>query len=207
MNRPQITRAELEDMIVKAGYQVPDKAMIVGIRGYYKDSMGKPGANDRGIYDDAIILISPDYFEAFNGNTDPSKYQAGIASLKSGLYDYKQGIHGMHHLNVDNAKDKEAYDWLLAHPGSDHPDAAYRLTYWAFRQNGNVTITRDGGKEQTDSLATRFWIDIHRGGINTTSSEGCQTIIPDEWPWFRKTGYELMNKAGQPAISYLLLEK
>lgn len=206
MNRPKITRAELEALIVKAGYQLADKLMIVGIRGYYKDTMGKPGTNDRGIYDDAIILISPDYFETFNGNTDPSKYQPGIAMLKPGLYEYKQGIHGVHHINSANPKDKAAYDWLLAHPGQDHQDPAYRLTYWAFRQYSNVTVFRDGGKEQTDSPATRFWIDIHRGGINTTSSDGCQTIIPEQWVPLRKTAYDLMNKAGQKTINYLLLQ-
>jgi len=206
MIRPKITRQELDSAITKAGYMLPKEPTIVGIRGYYKDTMGKPGVNDRAIYDDAMILISPDYFETFNGNTDPSKYKPGIASLKPGLYEYKQGLHGMHHINMSNADDKKAYNWLISHPGEDYPDKKYSLTYWAFRQFGNVTVTRDSKAEQTDSPANRFFIDIHRGGINTTSSEGCQTIVPDQWLSFRKTGYDLMNKTGQKIIKYLLIE-
>jgi len=93
MNRPKITPAEVEDLL--HGYNIPEKIILVGIRGYYKNSMGVPGQNDRGIYDDALILIGPNYFQTFNGNTDPSKNRDGIAELILGLHYFKKGNHGI----------------------------------------------------------------------------------------------------------------
>ena len=49
-NRPQIKREALEDMITKAGVDLKKyPALIVGIRGYFRDTMGVKGKNDRGI--------------------------------------------------------------------------------------------------------------------------------------------------------------
>lgn len=60
--------------------------LIVFIRGYYRDTMGKVGANDRGIWDDAAFLVSSDYYAAYQANTDPSVYRKGIATLQPGVY-------------------------------------------------------------------------------------------------------------------------
>jgi lysozyme len=59
---------------------------LVGIRGYYLNTMGKRGVNDRGIYDDAIFVVSPNVFAAFNGNVDPSARRKRMASLVPGRY-------------------------------------------------------------------------------------------------------------------------
>jgi hypothetical protein len=66
--------------------------------------MGKPGVNDRGLYDDAIFIDSADGFTSFNGsNTDPSKRregigtgsQKGVAKVKAGAwYAHKFDTHG-----------------------------------------------------------------------------------------------------------------
>jgi hypothetical protein len=146
---PKISREE----VLKHIAHIDSKkypVVIVGIRGYYLDTMGVKGKNDRGIYDDAIILITPNVYAAFNGNTDPSAYRTGIANLKEGTY-YAHNF-GLH---------KGQYLALV-------------------QRMGAVTVLRDGGKEDTGY----FGINIHRGGVNTTSSEGCQTIPTSQYNSF-----------------------
>ncbi len=86
-NTPQITKDEVVSLIKKAhpSFILPD-FFITGIRGYYKNIMGKPGENDRKLYDDAIFLVGKDNFLAFNANTDPSAFKQGIANLKPGIW-------------------------------------------------------------------------------------------------------------------------
>lgn len=154
------------------------KVVFIGVRGYYKDTMGEAGKNDRSIYDDAIFLVGPNYFKSFNANTDPSKHQNTIAVLKPGVYMYKQGPHGISGKNP----------------------------YKAFRQFGPVVVVRDGIGEDSDEGKDRFYINIHRGGYSTTSSLGCQTIYPDQWDEAQRDGYRLMDEAGQVEIPYALIE-
>ena len=45
---------------------------------------------------------------------------------------------------------------------------------------GTVTVLRDGGKVEKGF----FGINIHRGGLHTTSSEGCQTLPLNTWKEF-----------------------
>jgi lysozyme len=150
---------------------------LVGIRGYFKDTMGKAGQNDIGIYDDALFIVAPDFYKAYNANTDPSRWLPGVAVLKAGgPYLYKIGMHNM------------------------------KNPYEALRQYGNVTVIRNGKVEVTDSPANRFYIDIHKGGHGTTSSLGCQTIYPDQWPEFLQSVKDQIQKNNQTIIPYLLLE-
>lgn len=149
---------------------------LLGIRGYYKKTMRNPVANDFGIYDDAIFIISPDYFYSFNANTDPSITRKGIAVLKAGgVYLYKIGLHNM------------------------------KKPYKALRQYGRVTVIRDG-KDDTDTATSPFYIDIHKGGYNTTSSLGCQTIYPTQWTDFLSTVEREIAKNNQTIIPYCLIE-
>lgn len=152
--------------------------MLIGIRGYYLDTMGKPGVNDRGLYDDALLLISPNYYETFNFNTDPSVYRPGIATLLPGLYPYKKGMHGL---------------------SKAHPYSAFRPA----TPGEQLPVLRDGVLDPKPGVA----INIHRGGYNTTSSEGCQTVYPPQWLPFQRKTYELMNQYRQPTIDYLLIEQ
>jgi lysozyme len=172
--RPQQTKQKTQALLIKAG--VSDVVSLVGIRGYYRDSMGKAGENDRGIYDDAIFIVSPSAYVAFNANTDPSVRRKGIAVLKTGLHRYRKGLHGISR--------GPGYPALRpATPGERLP------------------VTRDGTGDDMGIA-----INIHRGGHNTTSSEGCQTIPPSQWEAFIALVYAEMNRYSQRTIPYLLVE-
>lgn len=174
-SRPKITRAEIEAILHE--HDVPALPALVGIRGYYRDSMGRPGVNDRGIYDDCIALISEDAFVTFNANVDPSIYRPGIATLVPGVWRYKLGIHG------------------LSRPKAQQ--------YKALVQAASVLVSRDGrGFERG-----LFGINIHRGGNTGTSSLGCQTIVPDQWPAFIALVEQELKRAGVTVINYVLTAK
>ena len=162
--------------ILKSNH-IHDPVCILGVRGYYKDSMGVVGRNDRGIYDDAVFVISNDCFMSFNANTDPSKFQKGIATLSCGLWKYQIGIHGL------NKPKAQQYEALV--------------------QASDVTVIRDDVGSDTG----RFGINIHKGGYNTTGSLGCQTIYPDQWLVFISLVKNKMNEHKIKTIPYLLTEQ
>ena len=139
--------------------------------------MGVPGVNDLGVYDDAIILVTPTAYATFNANTDPSRELPGIATLKCGVWKYVRGVHG------------------LSHPAGPR-------RYPALVQAAPVTVTRDGGKEDTGM----FGINIHHGSFGSTSSEGCQTIYPDQWDEFFGLVCAEMEKHGRRIIPYVLTQ-
>ena len=85
--RPQMTKQEVLDLVLVThpDYKIPD-IFWVGIRGYYKKTMGNPDGNDRAMYDDALFIVSKGEFVSFNGNCDPRRFTKGIASLKAGIW-------------------------------------------------------------------------------------------------------------------------
>jgi lysozyme len=172
-SRPQITRDEC--LCVMASHGLVAIPALVGIRGYYLDSMGVPGENDRGLYDDAIILVHDGGYRAFNANTDPSIGRKGIAVLMPGVWWYKLGIHG------------------LSRPKSRR--------YEALVQADEVRVTRDEEGESRGFIG----LNIHRGATHGTSSLGCQTIHPSQWTNFIDLVREEMAKAGVKRIPYLLI--
>lgn len=137
---------------------------IVGIRGYYKNTMGKSGVNDRGIYDDALFIVSGNKMFPFNGNIDPSTYKTGsgfgdkkgIASTKAGLY----------------------YCWKLDYHKNKNLALCQRL--------GEITVIRDG-KPPYEQTSRWLGINNHKGGYNTTGSLGCWTVPPDQWNEYMET--------------------
>jgi len=175
-NRPRIERKTTEKLL--ASRKVSDPVCLVGIRGYYRDTMGAVGKQDRGIYDDAIILVSPNVHAAFNANVDPGAYGKnpkigkGYASLKPGVYRYKLGKHGLR---------------------SGNP-------YRALVQGNPVTVSRDGGEDETGY----FGINIHKGSNRSVSSEGCQTIPPAQWPAFITMVETEMKRNNAKTLSYVL---
>jgi len=182
-SRPKITRKEVKTMLEKAfpDFSPPD-VMVIGIRGYYLNSMGKAGQNDRQIYDDAIIIVGKETkeFFVFNGNTDPANFNLGVANLNPGIWPvYKLDMHKGQYLAL-------------------------------CQRAGAVTVTRDGKGPDTGN----FGINIHRGGVWSTSSLGCQTIPPSQWEGaegFISTFCELAKKYHaklyrQQIYTYVLLE-
>jgi lysozyme len=173
-SRPQQKREFSEKYLRKAG--VTDQLALLGVRGYFKDTMGEIGKNDRGIYDDAIFVISPSAYVSFNANTDPSYYRDGVAVLLPGLYRYRKGKHGIS-------------------KGSGYP--ALRPA----TKDEALPVMRDG-----KGISTGYHINIHRGSNNSTSSLGCQTIPPSQWMAFQTLVYEQMDRYSQTTIPYLLIE-
>lgn len=151
---------------------------LLGVRGYYRDSMGVPGKNDRGIYDDALFIHGPETSAAFAANTDASVHRPGIATLRTGIHWYRPGKHG------------------ISRPGGGYP---------AFRpatKNEELPVDRDGVPDPRPGVA----INIHRGGRTTTSSEGCQTLPPDTWDAFHALLTKEIKQAGMKTFPYILIE-
>ena len=61
-SRPQQAKEKSLAMAIKAG--IEDRVVLIGIRGYYSETF-QPSGNQRGIYDDAIILLSPSVHATF----------------------------------------------------------------------------------------------------------------------------------------------
>ncbi|WP_319532653.1 hypothetical protein [uncultured Cohaesibacter sp.] len=102
-------------------------------------------------YKDAVFVIDPEGIEAFNGNSDPTNNGPGIATVKA-----PQAVcyrPGFHRYGL---------------PGGHE----------AFRQDIDCVVVR-GGMEGDDY--GMHYVNLHRGGINGTSSEGCLTIPPNQW--------------------------
>lgn len=181
-NKPQISKEKIIQFLKDKEIDLNDHPMlIIGIRGYFLNSQGVKEKNDRGIYDDALIILTPNVYATFNANVDPSvQYLKGRAVLKKGFY-------LVHKFDIHGGKN------------SQYPAICQRLA--------NVTVTRDGQGEQTGM----FGINIHKGGNTTTSSEGCQTLPPSQWDafyqlakseWVRAYGNEWNKKV----VPYLLLD-
>jgi lysozyme len=191
-SRPQITQYELHELIAPFNIdRVKYPLIIVGIRGYYMDSMGVKGKNDRNIYDDAIIIDTPAIYATFNGNTDPSKIRKGDGRGENkGMAVLKTGCYYAHKFDIHGGK-------------TPYPAICQRL--------GDVTVIRDsegGGYEDTG----KFGINIHKGGLFGTSSEGCQTIPASQWnEFYLKAKNEAIrlfgDKWNKVVIPYALIQQ
>jgi lysozyme len=187
-SKPQQKKEKTEILLKDGGVDLLKyPCSLLGVRGYYLDTMGEAGKNDRGIYDDAIILLTPSAYVTFNANADPSAFRKGIANLKPGLWYYKLGAHGL-------SKPR--------HPSGTMDYTSAKYQYTALIQAAKVAVKRDQEGEETDYLG----INIHRGSYNTTSSLGCQTIFPDQWTSFIELIKSQFKQYNQNVIPYLLME-
>lgn len=170
-SRPKITAEELNKLIESYGLDQGKYGLFnVGLRGYYANTLGEKGKNDLNIYDDAIVTVSPKGILSFNANTDPSYLRKG-----SGFGANK----GMATLKGDMI--------YYAHKFGHHRGAKTRVPYMALVQRlAKVTVIRSGEPDYED--VGFFGINMHRGGYKTTSSEGCQTVYPEQYDNFIENG-------------------
>lgn len=194
-SKPRLSQADLAAKL--APFNLDRKKhpfVVVGIRGYYLDTMGRPGVNDIGIYDDAIFIDSPEGFATFNGNTDPSRRREGTGTGSAkGMAHLKPGVCLAHKLDY--------------HGGSS---GSYRAIC---QRLGKVTVIRDGiNGNDYEHTGSDFGINIHRGSYNGTSSLGCQTIHPDQWQSFISMALDHMKrlhgtKWESTVIPFILIEE
>lgn len=187
-NRPRLSYGRIIELIADFNLDTQTYPLfLVGIRGYYLDSLGEPGVNDRGIYDDAMFVMSPQATVPYNANTDPSVYRRATPTQK-GIARLKPGIYYAH--KFDN------------HNGStSYPAICQRLA--------PVTVIRDGTPDYEDT--GMFGINIHRGSYSGTSSLGCQTIYPAQWDSFYSLAKDhatrlYRDKWNKKTVPYILLE-
>jgi hypothetical protein len=170
MRTPQIPAEEVIRILTLNRCNLGE-ACALSIRGYYLDSMGKPGVNDRMIYDDATAIYHPHRgVLTYQSNTDPNGYRKGHGTADStkGMAMLKKGV------------------WRYG--------TGYHRGYRAFRQCQPVTVIRDGNPPYEDT----GWhaINIHAGGVNSTSSLGCQTLPPSTFAQLRPLFYEWLSECG-----------
>lgn len=174
--RPSLSEKQLND-ILKGGLT---KKAVVGIRGYYL-SAGKTQFNDRRIFDDALFIYDGHNVVGFNANTDP-------------------GGTGFN----PTADTRKGFATLL--PGEwQYKIGLHRGLYEALIEYGNVTVSRDAyGNTPRMNDTGNFGINIHRGGKNSVSSTGCQTIRPDQYEEFMTKIKSIWTK--KDIIPYILFE-
>lgn len=177
--KPLRSQKDVLDFLAKKKIDT-SKLCLLAVRGYYRDSMGVKGKNDRSLYDDAVFVVSPNVFASYNFNVDPNGYRIGtgtgakkgMANLKEGTWKYQKGLH---------------------------------KGYQAFTQAAEVTVIRDGVPPYEDTGF--FFINIHKGGYNSTSSLGCQTVPYEQWDAFKNLIYGELNRLSQKTFQYVLVHE
>ena len=166
-SKPQQGRDTTILMLKDLLKDLPEKdypLVAFGIRGYYRDTMGKVGVNDRGIWDDAngwLERTGDKTYAIFNANCDPTvEYRRGVGSIHAPqIIWFKIGLH----------KGRKA-----------------------FRQAREIMVDRDGiGLVKAGVECAFNWHDSLSGG---TSSLGCQTNPKDQFQAVRELGYHLVRK-------------
>jgi lysozyme len=185
-NKPRASLSVVVDAAAKAlGERPMPEIFVLMDRAYYDRTMGNPG-NDVGIYDDAAFIVSPLGFTSWNANTDPSRYgwnpNAGkyMARLKPGIYTFRRLKH--------RASSPSGY---MAFGQGPDPVTVERI-----RRDGTIAETETGC----------FGINLHRGGVNGTSSEGCLTIPPSQWPYFDDRLSDILTRTGLKTFPLILID-
>lgn len=190
-SKPQQSREKTIEILTSKGVDI-SKPCMLGVRGYYRDTMGVPGKNDFNLYDDACFFVSPTAYVSWNFNVDPVRSrpghgfgsEKGMGHLKPGVWKYQPGIH---------------------------------RGYQAFVQAGPVTVYRDADKyvpskdiiiyDGSKYYENTGWfgVNLHRGGTNTTSSIACNTWPVDQFDGARALIYSELKRHGAKKFEYCLV--
>ena len=199
MSKPQAPETLIKQYLTDAGLlTASEPCALLGVRGYYRDSKGAEGQNDVGIYDDAMFFIAPGVFLAVNANTDPSRlgWNASIgkefAMLLPGTWYFIRGAHKGKVPALRQADEDQADDANI--PNHGH--------FKVWRASGMDAVLKGTARIDDNYHA----INIHRGGENTTSSWGCQTIPPALFDEFMDQVWEHTRKHSQERIPYRLID-
>jgi lysozyme len=199
--RPRLTSSAFFER-VEQSFGAPARASLLalpffigGIPGYYRESMGDPTKNDRGIYDDCIVLVTRNVFAAWNGNTDPSVFRNNIATLQAGIY--------------------PCYQFDIHRGSSSYPAICQRKGPVIVRRDGTEKVLKGVSDYRGLCLGNGLWkgdfgANIHRGGVNGTSSLACQTVPPSQWAAFyalaKAEAYRIWGRRwDKETITYALL--
>lgn len=165
--------------------------MVLGVRGYFRNTLGRPGVNDFGVFDDAGFLITPDVVLPFRWNCDPAKpgWNKGVdkyfAQLEPGVWPFRQGPHKRVPGRFRQMTDEEA------------ELAQLERFFMDSRQDGEFTVRRLKEEKKYDEETGMFNINIHPGSQRSTSSWGCQTVPTSDWDAFQVAAYSAMLKSNQ----------
>ena len=179
-----LTAAQAAWRLRHSNEPLPD-LFVLAVRGYYRDTMGKPGVNDYGMYDDAFFVGEDGRFSAWNGNTDPSRtgWNAGagryMARLAPGVWTFRRLKH--------HASRPDGY---MAYGQGSSPVTVERI-----RENGSIAMTETGC----------FGINLHRGGRDGTSSEGCCTVPAEQWTSFDLNLLRALTDAGTMTFPFIII--
>lgn len=190
--RAAAMRALLADEAVTTEAVRRCPVILFASRGYYRNTMGRRGVNDFGVYDDACWIVTPSGgVHAYNWNCDPSKvgWNAGVdkyyAQLAPGVWPFRQGPHRGRPGHFRQFTDEEAD---LADLGLMFRDERRYGEFLVRRVHKDETFAEEWGYQA---------INIHPGSNGGTGSWGCSTCPPSQWPAFQSRLYAAMDASGQ----------
>jgi hypothetical protein len=94
-SKPRAAEGEIRNELIALGIEL--FGVVIFARRAYYSKLFAPDGNNFGVYDDALFVVTPNVFAAFNGNCDPS-YKVNpagraLAQLLPGTYKFYKGKH------------------------------------------------------------------------------------------------------------------
>ena len=194
---PQLEKEKIYE-VLEANNVDQSVMSILSIRGYYLDSIGKKSVNDRNVYDDAIFIVSPEKIYRFRGNTDPSRYRKGIATLKTGIHRYGTGTHRGNPAfrqaeKVSVYRDETGFDFgyfgVNVHSGSFHTTSSLGCQTippqnWAFFRDTAYRLLKKYNSKGTNDWGQPSWLFdyllIHESNRRENELIVSERYLPEE---------------------------